>query len=346
MPEPRPQLVDAGRTAVGPVQRVTIGRAPGPVLQVLDLGATMHSLEVTGGDGVRRNVLLGHAEPQEHLDSAAYLGATIGRYANRIAAGRVVVDGASYELGLNDRGNHLHGGLEGFDRRVWQISDLGESEVTLSLVSPDGDQGYPGTLRVSARFSVAEDEVRLDLEATTDAATLVNLTSHSYLNLAGAGSIDDHVLRLPASRFTPVDGTGIPTGGHRSVDGTPFDFRDGAEIGPRVREPHPQVVAARGIDHNVVVDGVGLRTVATLESERARLRLVLSSDQPGLQVYTGNFLDGSSVGTDGRLLRQGAGIALEPQLFPDTPNHPDFGSAELRPGDTYRSRIVWAWQPT
>ena len=346
------RIADAGRTSVGPVRRVRIGRAPGPVLQVLDLGATMHVLEVTGGDGVRRNVLLGHATPQEHLDSTAYIGGTIGRYANRIAAGRVVVDGVPYELGTNDRGHHLHGGPDGFDRRVWEISDLGDFTVTLSLTSPDGDQGFPGTVDVTARFSVSEagsaagDEVRLDLEATTDASTLVNLTSHAYLNLAGDGSVDDHVLRLPAARFTPVDGTGIPTGGHLAVDGTPFDFRDGAEIGRRVREPHPQVVAATGIDHNVVVDGTGLRTVATLESDRARLRMVLASDQPGLQVYTGNFLDGSLAGTDGRLLRQGAGIALEPQRFPDTPNRPDFGSAELRPGDTYRSSIVWAWQPT
>jgi aldose 1-epimerase len=336
----------AGETSVGPVRRITIGQAPGPVLQVLDLGATMHSLEVTCGDGVRRNVLLGHATPQEYLDSTDYLGGTIGRYANRIAAGRFTLEGVEYQLGTHDRGNHLHGGPDGFDRRVWEVVDVGESHVRLRLESPAGDQGFPGLLRVGARFEVTGDQVRLDLEATTDAPTLVNLTSHAYVNLAGAGSIDDHVLMVRAERYTPVDDTGIPVGGHAPVEGTPFDLRHPTLLGPAVREPHPQVVSARGIDHNLVTDGAGLRPRATLECARSGLRMVLSSDQPGLQVYTGNFLDGSSAGTDGRLLRQGAGIALEPQRFPDTPNRPDFGSAELRPGETYRSTVVWAWEPT
>jgi len=236
----------AGETSVGPVRRITIGQAPGPVLQVLDLGATMHSLEVTCGDGVRRNVLLGHATPQEYLDSTDYLGGTIGRYANRIAAGRFTLEGVEYQLGTHDRGNHLHGGPDGFDRRVWEVVDVGESHVRLRLESPAGDQGFPGLLRVGARFEVTGDQVRLDLEATTDAPTLVNLTSHAYVNLAGAGSIDDHVLLVRAARFTPVDDTGIPVGGHAPVEGTPFDLRHPTLLGPAVREPHPQVVSAGG----------------------------------------------------------------------------------------------------
>ena len=335
-----------GESSVGPVHRIRIGRAPGLELQVLDLGSTMHALEVTCGDGVRRNVLLGHPSPQEYLDSTAYIGGTIGRYANRIAAGRFVLDGVEHQLGTHDRGNHLHGGPDGFDRRVWDIVEVGDDHARLHLESPDGDQGYPGSLHVSARFSVAGEALQLELEATTDAATIVNLTSHAYFDLAGTGSIDDHIITIPSDRYTPVDGTGIPTGGHVSVDGTPFDLRRPTELGSAIRRAHPQVVAAQGIDHNLVIDGSGPRPVATLESALARLRLVVSSDQPGLQVYTGNFLDGTTRGTDGRLLRQGAGIALEPQRFPDTPNRSEFGSAELRPGELYRSTIVWEFEPS
>ena len=338
------QITGMGECAMGQVRRIRIGRAPGPELQVLDLGATVHTLEVTCGDGVRRNVLLGHPTPQEYLDSTAYIGATIGRYANRIAGGRFTLDGVEHQLGTHDRGNHLHGGPEGFDRRVWEIVDVEDDHVRLELESPDGDQGYPGWMRVSARFGVTGEAVRLDLEATADAATLVNLTNHAYFDLAGTNNVDDHVLTVRADRYTPVDDTGIPIAGHAPVHGTPFDLRQPTMLGAVVRQPHPQVVSARGIDHNLVPDGDGLRAVATLQSAHARLRLVLSTDQPGLQVYTGNFLDGSTRGTDGRLLRQGAGIALEPQRFPDTPNRPEFGSAALYPGEIYRSTIVWTWE--
>ena len=331
---------DAGRTPDGQsVRRIVLGEPPGPVLTLLDLGATVQSLEVLGGDGVRREVTLGQATPAEYLESTDYLGATVGRYANRIARGRFV----EVAVGTHDRGNHLHGGPDGFDSRIWELAGHSETHAHLTLVSPDGDQGFPGTLQAAVRFEVVDDEVRVDLTATTDATTVVNLTSHAYFNLDGVGSgtIDDHELTLEADEYTPVDRTGIPLGGHAPVEGTAFDFRTPTPIGPAARSGDEQVAWARGIDHNYVVRGSGLRRAAVLTSRRTRTTLELYADQPGLQVYTGNFLDGSRPSAAGGRYRQGDGIALEPQLFPDTPNRPEFGSAVLRPGETYRSSLVW-----
>ena len=326
-----------------PVHRIVLGAPPGPVLTLLDLGATVQSLEVRCGDGVRRDVVLGQASPADYLDSSDYLGGTIGRYANRIAAGRFPLDGTEVVVGTHDRGNHLHGGPDGFDRRIWEITEQSDVHAHLALVSPDGDQGFPGTVRAAVQFAVTGDEVRVDLTATTDATTVVNLTSHAYFNLegAGAGTVDDHELTVEADEYTPVDATGIPLGGHAPVTGTTFDFRQPARIGSAVRSGDEQVARARGIDHNYVLRGSGLRRAAVLESRRTGTTLELHSDQPGLQVYTGNFLDGSRPSAAGGFHRQGDGIALEPQLFPDTPNRPEFGSAVLRPGETYRSSLVW-----
>ncbi len=329
------------------VHRLVLGTAPGPVLELLDLGATAHRLEVTGPDGVRRNVLLGHGSPADHLASTDYIGGTIGRYANRIAGGRFDLDGVEVRVGSHDRGNHLHGGPDGFDRRLWDVLEHDDVAATLQLHSPDGDQGFPGELWARARFEVDPEGVTITLTAHADGTTVVNLTSHAYFNLdgAGAGSVDDHLLMVAADDYTPVDRTGIPTGGHASVVGTPFDFRQPGLIGPAVRTGHEQVVAARGIDHNYVVRGSGLRTAAVLESPASGLRMELRADQPGLQVYTGNFLDGARADSAGGLLRQGDGIALEPQLFPDSPNRADFPTATLRRGETYRSRLGWRFGP-
>lgn len=335
---------DAGTLPDGrPVRRIVLGAPPGPVLTLLDLGATVQSLEVSCGDGVRRDVVLGQASPAEYLESTDYLGGTIGRYANRIARGRFPLDGAEVVVGTHDRGNHLHGGPDGFDRRVWQIVGQSQTHAQLTLVSPDGDQGFPGTLRAGVVFEVVGSEVRVEFTATTDATTVVNLTSHAYFNLdgAGAGTIDDHELTVDADEYTPVDPTGIPLGAHAPVAGTPFDFRAPAPLGPPVRSGEEQVAWARGIDHNYVLRGSGLRRAVVLTAPRTGTTLELHTDQPGLQVYTGNFLDGSRPSATGGRYRQGDGIALEPQLFPDTPNRPEFGSAVLRPGETYRSSLVW-----
>ncbi|WP_200948105.1 aldose epimerase family protein [Nocardioides sp. Soil774] len=325
------------------VRLLTIGAEPGPVVEVLTLGATVHRLLVTGGDDQRRNVVLGHPDVDERLASGDYVGGTIGRYANRIAGGRFPLAGREVEVGAHDRGNSLHGGPDGFDVRLWDVVSHTADEVVLSMVSPDGDQGFPGEVAVTTTYRVVGDAVTVTMEANTDATTVVNLTNHAYLNLdgEGAGTVDDHELLVEADEFTPVDATGIPTGGHEPVSGTPFDLREPRLLGPVVRAEHPQVVDARGIDHDYVVRGTGLRRAAALTSRRTATSVELWTDQPGLQVYTGNFLDGTRRGTGGRRYRQGDGIALEPQLHPDSPHHPEWPSATLEPGETYRAALEW-----
>ena len=327
----------------GDVHRLTIGAEPGPVVELLTMGATVHRLWVADADGVRRNVVLGHGSVQERLASSDYIGGTIGRYANRIAAGRFELDGQEVRVQTHDRGNSLHGGPDGFDRRLWTVEELDERSAAFSLVSPDGDMGFPGEVTARVRYEVDGPVVRITHEATTDSPTVVNLTNHAYFNLDGDGSgvVDGHLLTIEADDYTPVDESGIPLGAHATVAGTPFDFREPRPIGAAVRDGHPQVRSARGIDHNVVVRGAGLRRAATLESPASGLRLEVYADQPGLQVYTGNFLDGSRTSSAGVSYRQGDGVALEPQRHPDTPHHPEWPSAVLRPGDRYLARMEW-----
>ncbi len=327
---------------------LTLGSAPGPVVEILTLGATVHRLEVAGADGGRRNVVLGHATVAERLASGDYLGGTIGRYANRIADGRFVLDGREIVVGAHDRGNSLHGGPDGFDRRLWDVVSHGLDEVTLRLDSPDGDQGFPGAVEVLVRYELTGEVLRCEMLATTDAPTVLNLTNHAYFNLdgEGEGTVDDHLLTVVADEFTPVDPRGIPLGGHAPVAGTPLDLRTPTRIGTVVRAEHAQVVDMHGIDHNYVVRGDGVRTHAVLESPRSGLRLELRSDQPGLQVYTGNALDGTRRSTRRGRYRQGDGIALEPQLFPDSPHHPEWPTPVVRPGDTYRSVLEWVLAAT
>ena len=327
---------------------LTIGRDPGVVVELLTLGAAAHRLDVPCGDGRRRNVVLGHAGVEERLSSGAYLGGTIGRYANRIARGQVVLDDRRFQVHTNDRGHSLHGGPVGFDKRLWEVRDLGPDHAVLGLVSPAGDMGFPGTLDVTVTYLVDGRAVRVSHEATSDETTVVGLTNHAYFNLEGDGSgcVDDHHLTVEADEFTPVDATGIPLGGHAPVAGTPFDFRAPARIGPAVRARHPQVAVAGGIDHNFVIRGAGLRRSAVLESSRTRTRLEVWSDQPGLQVYTGNSLDGSQRSSRGVAYRQGDGIALEPQLHPDTPHHPEWPTATLAAGELYRANLEWRFSAT
>jgi aldose 1-epimerase len=330
------------------VHLLTIGSEPGPVVDVLTLGATVHRLVVTGGDGRRRNVVLGHPDVAERLASGDYIGGTIGRYANRIAAGRFRLDGTEVQVRTHDRANSLHGGPEGFDVRLWDVVEHGPDELVLTMTSPDGDQGFPGTVAATVRYRVDGETVSVVLEATTDAPTVVNLTNHAYFNLAGegCGTIDDHALMVESDEFTPVDDTGIPLGGHAPVADTPFDFRESGRIGDALRREHPQVSDARGIDHNYVVRGGGMRPAAVLCCEATRTCMELWTDQPGLQVYTGNFLDGTRRSTGGGRYRQGDGIALEPQLFPDSPNRPEWPSSVLRPGETYRCAFDWRFGVT
>jgi aldose 1-epimerase len=244
-------------------------------------------------------------------------------------------------VGTSDRGNSLHGGPDGWDKRLWSVASRSATSVTLTLVSPDGDMGFPGQVTASVTYAVDGSIVRITHTATTDAPTVVNMTNHSYFNLDGdgAGTIDQHTLTVLADRYTPVDATGIPLDDHAPVDGTPFDLRTPRELGPVVRLDDPQLADAGGVDHNFLISGSGLRPAARLASTRTGTSLEVLTDQPGLQVYTGNVLGGP--GRGGRRYRVGDGIALEPQLSPDTPNHPEWPSARLAPGETYRSQIEW-----
>jgi aldose 1-epimerase len=310
---------------------------------VLDLGATVQSLRVpTEAGGVE--VLLGYASVERYLAAGSgYLGATVGRYANRIADGVFSLDGVSHRLAVNEGTTCLHGGPDGFHLRMWAVVESSEDAITFELTSPDGDQGFPGQLRARATYRVSAEGVSIELSATTDQPTVVSLTNHAYFNLAGpgAGTIDDHVLTVEADSYLPVDERSIPCGGLHPVAGTPFDFRRPATLGPRVRDESPQIAAVSGIDHAYHLNGHGLRRAARLEHPPSRRFLEVHTDQPSLQVYTGNQLDGTVPGREGRLLRQGDGIALETQRHPDAPNQPALGSAVLRPGERYRSITQW-----
>ncbi|MET0997869.1 MAG: aldose epimerase family protein [Marmoricola sp.] len=329
------RVVPFGESARGPVRKLVIGSEPGPVLEVLDLGATVHRLWVTGGDGVRRNVVLGHATAEEYLDSDDYLGGTIGRFANRIRGAAFPLDTDIVALAANDRGNALHGGPDGFHRRMWEVAHHDDEQVTLELTSPRGDQGFPGELRVVVAFEVTQDAVGVRFQATSDAPTVVNLTSHAYFNLDGdsTGPVDEQLLRVDAATYLPTDDLGIPLD-PQPVEGTPYDLRDPTRLGSAI-------AATAGLDHNFVLGGASWRTAAVLDSPATRTRMTLSTDQPGLQVYTGGGFDGSRRSTTAQPYRARDGLALEPQRFPDTPNRPDFGSAVLRPGETYSALIEW-----
>ncbi|MGY1608697.1 aldose epimerase family protein [Geodermatophilus sp. SYSU D00700] len=315
--------------------------------RVLTYGGVVQTLEVPDPDGGVANVVLGHPDLAGYLDADdPYLGALVGRYGNRIAGGRFTLDGATHQVPANDGPNTLHGGPVGFSDRVWTATDVGDGEVAalrLHLVSADGDQGFPGTLTATVTYTL-DPAARLTVhyEATTDAPTVVNLTQHTYWNLAGegAGDVYDHLLQLDAGRFTPVDRTQIPTGELAPVEGTPFDFREPTPIGARIREADEQLLRGQGYDHNWVLDREddgALRRAAVLHDPRSGRTLTVRTTEPGIQFYSGNLLDGTLVGTGGRVYRQGDGVALETQHFPDSPNRPDFPSTELRSGEVYVS---------
>lgn len=322
----------------------TLTAPSGLSLCVLDLGATVQGLHVPGPAGSTTNVALGFPDAggyAEHADT--FMGAVVGRCANRIGGARFRLDGEVVELEANEDGNTLHGGPDGFHRRSWRVLETRADALVLELVSPDGDQGFPGQLTVRASYAVADDGVLLDLEARTDAPTVVGPASHAYFNLAGEGSgtVDGHVLTVEADHYLPVGPASLPLGGLAEVAGTPFDFTAPAVLGDRVRAAHPQVAAVRGVDHSFHLRGAGLRRAARVEDPASGRWMELHTDQPALQVYTGNSLDAVAIGTGGRRYRQGDGIALEPQRHPDSPNRPELSDPVLRPGEVYRSRTRW-----
>ncbi|MFV0136195.1 aldose epimerase family protein [Streptomyces sp. HMX87] len=321
----------------------------GTRMKVLSYGGIVQSLEIPDRRGRYENVSLGFADLDDYVASSPYFGALIGRYGNRIGKGRFTLDGTEYRLSVNDGDNSLHGGAQGFDKRVWDVEPFtagSDVSLRLSYTSADGEMGYPGTLRTTVTYTLTRrGDWRIDYEATTDRATVVNLTSHVYWNLAGEGSgtIEDHELSIAASRYTPTDAGLIPTGELAKVAGTPFDFRRAKPIGRDIRAGHPQLVTAKGFDHNWVLDkGVTDRPehIATLRDRASGRILRIATDQPGLQFYSGNFLDGTLTGTGGSVYRQGDGLCLETQHFPDSPNRPAFPSTVLRPGQTYRTTTV------
>jgi len=333
------------------VDAVVLTNAHGLSARVIAYGASLQSLRVPDRDGRLADIVLGYPSLKGYLEKPQYFGATVGRYANRIAKGRFVLDGHTYQVPVNDGPNSLHGGTRGFDKVLWTISavshDAGKASVTLTYVSPDGDMGYPGKLSVTAQYTL-DDQNQLSIRygATTDKPTIVNLSNHTYWNLAGegSGSVMDQRLTIAGDAFLPIDATSIPTGQLRKVEGTPFDFRQAKPIGRDIRTDDPQLLNGRGYDHNWVISRTPApapRMVARVEDPHSGRVLTLSSDQPGLQFYSGNFLDGTTVGTGGHVYRQGDAFVLEPQLYPDTPNQPAFGSARLDPGHEYRNLIVY-----
>jgi aldose 1-epimerase len=311
-------------------------------------GARLLSLRVPDWTGALVEVVLGFDRLAEWAEDDGFLGATIGRCANRIARGRFELDGRAYQVPINNPPNALHGGPQGFDKAIWRAEPAdGEAALALFHTSPDGDQGFPGILRSSVRYALAGDSaLRLDYAAETDRPTVVNLTNHAYFNLAGGGSVLDHVLTIAADRFTPVDAALIPTGELRPVAGTPFDFREPARVGGRVDEPgNEQLRIAGGYDHNFVLRpapaGQALRFAARLEEPSRGISMEVWTTEPGLQFYSGNFLDGSRRGRGGAPLEHRGGLCLETQHFPDSPNRPDFPSVVLRPGETFRSSTLY-----
>lgn len=342
-----------GTTAAGvAVEEYILTNGNGVEVRIITYGGTLTSVRVPDRDGQFANIALGFATVADYETRSPYFGCITGRYANRLAQARFTLDGEIYQLAVNDGVNALHGGIKGFDNQVWQAETRqGDGEVGLALryVSPDGDEGYPGTLDTTVVYTLTDgNDLRMEYSATTDAPTVVNLTNHAYFNLCGEGTRDiyEHILWLNADRYTPVDATLIPTGELAPVAGTPFDFRLPKPIAPGQRSSHEQIVAGHGYDHNFVLNRAELTDttmmIAARISDPASGRVLeVWTTEPGIQFYAGNFLDGTLVGSGGRLYRQSDAFALETQHFPDSPNQPHFPSTVLRPGEQYHTTTIY-----
>jgi aldose 1-epimerase len=333
------------------VEVYTLTNPGGMQVKAITYGAIIQSIRVPDKTGLRSDVTLGYDSLGGYLANPAYFGAVVGRYANRIARGRFTLDGRTYRLTINNGPNQLHGGLKGFDKAVWPATTIRHGDtvgVTFAHTSPAGDEGYPGRLRVHVTYRLTpSDELMVDYRATADSPTPVNLSQHTYFNLAGEGHgvILGHVLTIYADRYTPVDSTLIPTGELAKVELTPFDFRAPTPIGARIDQPNSQLKNGRGYDHNFVLnrtDAEVAHAVHVVEPNSGRT-LDIFTTEPGLQFYSGNFLDGTITGKAGHVYQYRSGFALETQHFPDSPNHPSFPSTILRPGEEYRSRTVFAF---
>jgi len=331
------------------VQIFTLKNKNGIEISITNYGGIVTALKTFDDKGLLADIALGFDTLERYLQPHPYFGAIIGRYGNRIGKARFTLDGVTYTLAKNDGENSLHGGKEGFDKKLWRARpEPGETAQTLVLeyTSPDGEEGYPGTLRTEVRYTLSDDDtLRIDYRATTDKKTVVNLTNHTYFNLAGQGNGDilNHEIEIRASKFTPVDAGLIPTGELRSVEGTPFDFRKPRRIGERIDADDEQIRRGRGYDHNFVLDreGEGLAIAARVVEPSSGRALEVWTTEPGMHFYTGNFLDGTITGKGGRVYGRRSGFCLETQHFPDSPNKPSFPSTVLEPGQEYRSTTVW-----
>jgi len=324
----------------------TLRNAKGMQVRIMNYGGIVQSVKVPDKNGNLGDVSLGYDDLQGYLTNSPYFGADVGRYGNRIAKGKFTLDGHEYTLAVNNGVNALHGGLKGFDKQLWESSAMMTSQgpsLRLHYLSKDGEEGYPGDLDVTVVYTLTDDNgLRLEFTATTDKDTVVNLTHHSYWNLRGSGTILDHVVYINADKYTPVDSTLIPTGELAPVEGTPFDFRNPTAIGARINEDNQQLKFGNGYDHNWVINNPGsLQVIARVTEPTTGRVMEVLSDQPGLQFYSGNFLDGTITGKGGWTYQFRDALVMEPQHFPDSPNHPDFPTTELKPGETYHNTIEY-----
>ncbi len=335
-----------GTTPDGKAVEIYTLKSPTVEARIMTYGARIVSIETPDRDGKMADIVLGHKDLQGYIDDGkTYFGSVVGRYGNRIAKGKFSLDGHDYQIPLNNNGNALHGGKVGFDSLVWQAKQLPDG-VEMTLVSPDGDQGFPGQLTAHVKYTLQGNALHLDYSATTTKPTVTNLTNHSYFNLAGEGSgtILDETIEINADKYTPTDAGLIPTG-IEPVAGTPFDFRKPTEIGQRINDDNEQLKAAGGYDHNWVLNGPNgqLKLAARVHDPKSGRILTVTTTQPGVQFYTGNFLDGTLTGPGGQSYPKNAALCLETQHFPDSPNHPAFPSTELKPGETLHTTTVFTF---
>ncbi|MGL1956323.1 MAG: galactose mutarotase [Colwellia sp.] len=352
-PEPPEQKISVKSSAFGnldsgqQVTKYTLANDAGTSVSIIDLGAAITELNVIDNKGNFDDVVLGFATPQQYLTSSTYFGAVVGRYGNRIAKGKFSIDGKEYTLATNDGENHLHGGDVGFDKRFWNAKVNGKDSITFTLVSENGDEGYPGTLTLAVTYQLTDDNrLVVDYDASTDKTTVVNVTQHSYFNLAGHGSGDilNHEMMINADRFTPVDKTLIPTGELAAVEGTAMDFNQATKIGERINNDEQQLAFGGGYDHNWVLNKKQpgeMSLAAQVFEQNSGRTLAIYTDEPAIQFYSGNFLDGSYKAKNEAVYQYRNGFCLETQHFPDSPNQPSFPSTILQPGEQYKTRTIF-----
>jgi len=338
-----------GKTADGQnVDLYTIRNSRGFEAKITNYGGILVSLKVPDRNGKFDDVVLGFNDFNSYIKNDPYFGAIIGRYGNRIAKGRFTLNGVEYKLAVNNGENHLHGGIKGFDKVVWNgvaRSTKGGAEIVLTYLSKDGEEGYPGNLNVTVVYRLTNNELRIDYSATTDKDTVTNLTHHSYFNLAGEGNGDilNHLVTINANQFVPIDAGSIPTGELRPVAGTPFDFLKATAIGARIEQDEEQLKLGRGYDHTFVIDGRPgmLRQAATAYEQTSGRVMQVWTTEPGMQLYTGNFLDGTLTGKSGKTYPRRSGFCFETQHYPDSPNQPSFPTTTLKQGQTYKSTTIY-----